>query len=84
MDAQHLENMMLSERSERKDYNMRFHLCLMSRTAKSIETEGTFVIAGGQGPGMGDERQLFSGYQVSHWSDKNILELNRNGSCTIL
>lgn len=53
MDAQHLENIMLSEKSERKDDNMRFHLCLMSRTAKSIEIEGTFVIVGGQGPGAG-------------------------------
>lgn len=51
---------------------------------QSIEAEGTSVIAGGQGPGAGDEKQLFSGNQASFGSAKNILELNRNGSCTIL
>lgn len=48
------------------------------------EIEGASVIAGGQGPGAEDEKQLFSGYQASFWSNKNTPELNRNGSCTIL
>ena len=54
----------------------------MSRIDKPIETECRLVIPGAGGGENG--KQLLNEYRVSLWGDENILELDRDGGCTVL
>ena len=49
------------------------------------DKETTKQIGGFQGLGGGEnEEWLIYGYEVSFWSDENVLELDRGGDCTTL
>lgn len=54
----------------------------MSRTDKPIETECRLVIPGAGGGENG--KQLLNEYRVSLWGDENILELDRDGGCSVV